>query len=218
MINKAHEEMRDLMTEHITNTDRMNAFLQALASDTKYNMNQNQRKEIIKLYGVAAEIFEESLVGFTQKIICYLLKLLKENQDFLHFTIASATGKIVKFIVNKNQNFEEMIKQANMVVGMFTHNLSMPNISLQTGTALCLEQIIKHMDQQIIAVLYSDIATKLTDILNSRFCKSTAVVLECMVTLILQLNELTFDRSRFFEMKDGQEFIEAQLPVMINHV
>lgn len=69
-----------------------------------------------------------------------------------------ATGKIVRFIINKNQNFEEMIKQANMVIGMFTHNLSMPNVSLQSGSALCLEQIIKHMDQQLIAVLYSEIA------------------------------------------------------------
>lgn len=41
MLSKAHEEIRDLMTEHITNTDRMNAFLTALSSDTKYNVNQN---------------------------------------------------------------------------------------------------------------------------------------------------------------------------------
>ena len=65
MVYKAHEEMKDLMTEHITNTDRMNAFLSALStSDTKYNSNKGQRKEIIKLYGIAAEIFEESLNTF----------------------------------------------------------------------------------------------------------------------------------------------------------
>lgn len=52
------------MTEHITNTDRMNAFLAALASDNRYNVNQQQRKEIVKVYGAAAEIFEESLLSF----------------------------------------------------------------------------------------------------------------------------------------------------------
>ena len=65
MIYKAHEEIKDLMTEHITNTDRMNAFLSALSmSDTKYNTNKGHRKEIIKIYGIAAEIFEESLMTF----------------------------------------------------------------------------------------------------------------------------------------------------------
>ena len=52
------------MSEHITNTDRMNAFLSALSSENKYNLNQNKRKEIIKLYGIAAEIFEDSLTTF----------------------------------------------------------------------------------------------------------------------------------------------------------
>lgn len=91
--------MRDLMTEHITNTDRMNALFAALASENRYNINQNQRKEIVKLYGVAAEIFEESLLSFVQKIIMYLQKLMKENHDFLHSTIAQSVGKVVRYIV-----------------------------------------------------------------------------------------------------------------------
>jgi hypothetical protein len=64
MVPKALEEVRDLMTEHVTNTDRMNAFFSSLAADNKHNINQNQRKEIIKLFGLAAEIFEESLASF----------------------------------------------------------------------------------------------------------------------------------------------------------
>lgn len=39
MVSKAHEEIKDLMTEHITNTDRMNSYLAALASDNKYSVN-----------------------------------------------------------------------------------------------------------------------------------------------------------------------------------
>jgi len=79
MVQKAHEEMKDLMTEHITNSDRMNALFNALASDTKYNINRNQRKEIVKLFGVAAEIFEESLSTFVSKVVTLLQKLLKES-------------------------------------------------------------------------------------------------------------------------------------------
>lgn len=79
MVQKANEEIRDLMTEHITNTDRMNTLLSAFGNDTKYNLNKNQRKEIIKLYGVAAEIFEESLTTFVPKLVLLFQKLLKEN-------------------------------------------------------------------------------------------------------------------------------------------
>jgi len=62
------------MTEHITNSDRMNTFLSALAQEgnpasTGY---KNQRREMARLYGVAAEIYEESLITFVQKIIFYL--------------------------------------------------------------------------------------------------------------------------------------------------
>lgn len=71
MVPKAHEEMRDLMIEHITNTDRMNAFLGAVA-DNRYNTSKNQRKEVVKLYGIATEIFEESLCTFSGKIILFI--------------------------------------------------------------------------------------------------------------------------------------------------
>ena len=88
MVFKAQEEMRDLMTEHITNSDRMNVFLTALSSENKYSINANQRKEIVKLYGVAAEIFEDSLSSFVIKMISFLIKLLKENQDYIHYSIS----------------------------------------------------------------------------------------------------------------------------------
>jgi hypothetical protein len=51
--------MVDLMTEHITNTDRMNTFLSSITNEKVHN--KNQRREMIKLYGTAASIFEESL-------------------------------------------------------------------------------------------------------------------------------------------------------------
>lgn len=65
------------MTEHITNTDRMNAFLFMLQEHNEH-MKPNQRKELVKLYGTAAEIFEEALVPFMPKILAYLQRKLKE--------------------------------------------------------------------------------------------------------------------------------------------
>lgn len=56
----AHDEIRELMTEHITNTDRMNVFLLQISETTEL-MKVSQKKELIKLYAEAAEIFEEAL-------------------------------------------------------------------------------------------------------------------------------------------------------------
>ena len=56
----AHDEIRELMTEHITNTDRMNVFLLSISETTEL-MKVSQKKELIKLYAEAAEIFEEAL-------------------------------------------------------------------------------------------------------------------------------------------------------------
>ena len=67
----AHDEVRELMTEHITNTDRMNAFLFAL-SESNEHMKVQHKKELIKIYGEAAEIFEEALLPFLPKILSYL--------------------------------------------------------------------------------------------------------------------------------------------------
>ena len=66
------------MMEHITNTDRMNAFLFIL-SDLNEHMKPNHKKELIKMYGMAAEIFEEALIPFMQKILTYLQRKLKDN-------------------------------------------------------------------------------------------------------------------------------------------
>jgi hypothetical protein len=66
------------MTEHITNTDRMNAFLFMIQEHNEH-MKINHRKELIKLYGNAAEIFEEALLPFFPKIQSFLERKLKEG-------------------------------------------------------------------------------------------------------------------------------------------
>ncbi len=71
------------MTEHITNTDRMNAFLFML-SESNEHMKPHHKKELIKLYGIAADIFEEALIPFMPKILTYLQRKLKENDSALH--------------------------------------------------------------------------------------------------------------------------------------
>lgn len=57
-----------------------------------------------------------------------MIKLLKENQEFLHYSISNSTGKIIKNIISKNPNIEEVLKQTDMIIGMFASNLKfLPN-------------------------------------------------------------------------------------------
>lgn len=59
----ALEEVKELMTEHITNTERMNTFLYQL-SESNEHTKISHKKELIKIYSLSAEIFEEALVPF----------------------------------------------------------------------------------------------------------------------------------------------------------
>ena len=53
------------MTENITNADRMTLFLDQLISD-------QPNPDLIKLYGRAAEIYEDSLITYVNKMLRYL--------------------------------------------------------------------------------------------------------------------------------------------------
>jgi hypothetical protein len=82
------------MTEHITNTDRMNAFL-FMIQEFNEHMKPNHKKELIKLYASGAEIFEEALIPFMPKTLTYIQRKLKENDPMLHTPLSDALGALV---------------------------------------------------------------------------------------------------------------------------
>jgi hypothetical protein len=64
---QASDEVHELMTEYITNTDRMTAFLFML-QDHNEHMKIYHKRELMKIYATAAEIFEDALIPFLPKI------------------------------------------------------------------------------------------------------------------------------------------------------
>jgi GTP cyclohydrolase II len=94
------EEIKRFMATEITDNDRMLSFLGAVA-DHHEHMKPNQRKEQIKIYGLAAEIFEDVLIPYLPKILGSLSKKLKEATSFMLEAIAETVGLIVYFLVNK---------------------------------------------------------------------------------------------------------------------
>lgn len=97
------------MTEHITNTDRMNAYLLMLQEHNEH-MKPNHKKELIKLYGSAAEIFEEALLPFMPKILTYLQRKLKENDTLLHGVLSESLGSLVHHVLKKIENLDELLE------------------------------------------------------------------------------------------------------------
>lgn len=101
-VKQASDELHELMTEHITNTDRMTAFLYML-QDHNEHMKAAQRREMIKVYAAAAEIFEEALLPFMPKIHGYLDKKLKDCDTQLHLVISESLGALVHYLLGKSE-------------------------------------------------------------------------------------------------------------------
>ena len=77
----AIEEVKAVMKSHITNADKMNAFI-VTVTDFNDCTKLAHKAECIKLFGVAGEIFEETLVPFVPKILSVCIK--KAEDGHLH--------------------------------------------------------------------------------------------------------------------------------------
>jgi len=105
-------------------------------------MKLNQRKEMLRTYVHAAEIFEEALIPFLPKISGYLEKKLKDGDPNLHPVIADALGHNVHFLLRKTDSLEELLNHINPIMRMIFTNLALPSKNIQIGAAQCLTRVI----------------------------------------------------------------------------
>lgn len=72
-----------LMSDHVSNSERMNVVVYHL---TEFNdtMKSFQRKELIRLLGNAAEVFDEKMVQFMPKVLAFYGKRIKDVDQGLH--------------------------------------------------------------------------------------------------------------------------------------
>lgn len=66
-IKLALDESRELMAEQITDSERMNTFIN-LISDVNEHLKVSQKKEYFKLFSQLGEFFGENLIPFMPKI------------------------------------------------------------------------------------------------------------------------------------------------------
>ena len=77
------EEIRKFMSVEITDHEHMVLFLSLLAEENNH-MKLQQKKEQLKTYGVAAEIFEEALIPYLPKILATFSKKVTDQSIELH--------------------------------------------------------------------------------------------------------------------------------------
>lgn len=101
------EELKRLMANDITDNDRMLMFLNSL-TDFNAHVKVPQMKEQIKMFGVAAEVFEEAFVPFLGKVLGCLQKQIREDATSrLHQAIAETVGQLVFNILDELESNDE---------------------------------------------------------------------------------------------------------------
>lgn len=163
----AWDEVRELMTEHIINTDRMTTFLY-LISEQNQHMKVSQKKEYVKLYGLAGEIFEETLLPFIPKIMGYLQKRLKDNDHHLHDACAESIGTIVHHVLKSVEDFEEVVNNfENVILKAIFTCLNSANKNTQIGAATCLSKIIQNAPIDALKACLDPLSERLMTLLSS---------------------------------------------------
>jgi len=84
----------------------MTTFLNTIAETNEY-MKANQKKEYIKLFGEAAQIFEDALLPFLHKIMNSLLKKLKDPDVSLHPPVSDSIGLLVQHSLKNIESKED---------------------------------------------------------------------------------------------------------------
>ena len=122
----------------------MTIFINKL-SDFNNHMKLQQKKEYIKIYGKAAQIFEESLIPYLQKILNIFLKKAKEGTNDLSGVIAESLGMITQHIVHKEEDLEGQLELLQLVLKVpYTLLMKNTNKNVQAAGALCLSKVVQN--------------------------------------------------------------------------
>lgn len=88
------------------------------------------------MYGIAAEIFEESLIPFLPKVLSQIQQKLKENDiQEIHNAYAEAIGTILHHVLKNIQNVDEATELLTTFLKMVFTNLNQPGKIVQSGAA-----------------------------------------------------------------------------------
>lgn len=182
----AHTEVRELMQVHIVNTERMNCFLASLSESNEY-MKGNQKKEYVKLYGEAAAVFEEALGPFLSKIMGYIGKRLKDNDQSLQVPCSDAVGMLVHHCLKNLETIDDQLASLKDILKSVCNLLNQPDKKLQTGAAHCFQRLIQNSPPPVLIEALPNLSEKLLHYLQSS--KAKGQILETIISLAIAIEE-----------------------------
>jgi hypothetical protein len=107
-LKSAAEEMREIMQEYITDSERMNMFIH-LISDVNEHMKPSQKKEHLKLFGWLGEFFGENIIPFMPKILQFYEKKFKDIDPSLCQALADSLGVLFHYMLKNIATKEDCV-------------------------------------------------------------------------------------------------------------
>lgn len=183
------EEVRRFMAVEITDHEHMVMFLQLLAESNDH-MKLQQKKENLKIYGVAAEIFEEALTPYLPKILATFLKKSQEQTTDMYAVIAETLGVMALHLIDKCESYEAQVDLLNQFLKVPYQLLAKPSKPVQSCGALCLSKVIQNCSEDLVADCLDQIVPKICGLLKSNSFKAHATLVETLISVIFHVEAL----------------------------
>lgn len=201
----AEEEIKEIIRTQISNTERMNIFINMLAEQNEH-MKLMHKREIFKIFGIAAEIFEDALLPFLNKILSVCHKRLNEPQ--LHSAISDSIGVTIHNVFKNIKISEENIEQFFSVLICLIGYINTGDHHIQVGAAMCLTRAIQNSPINTLSKIIPKFSANLLELLKSNTLKCSTQLLECLISLILAVeSEFESYSSEFIQIL--KEFLSS---------
>ena len=177
-------EIRQIMRVHIINGERMNAFI-TIATDFNESMKPMRKVEAIKLFGLAGEMFEETIVPFVPKIIDICVK--KSDDSRLHQAISDSIGVLCHFVLKSQETVDLQNEFLQNTLEILFKGLPQMKKFQQIGTGMMLTRIIQNCPSDCLNKSLRYINEKLMENLKSPNCRCLAQIFECVIFIVLEV-------------------------------
>jgi hypothetical protein len=194
------EEIKQIMRVQIINADRMNLFITAI---TEFNPSTKllQKKESFKLFGVAGEIFQETINPFVPKILTIATKKLENTH--LHEAISDAIGVMCHYAIKSKELVSQQVECLIQILEPIFKSLSTLKKSQQIGMGMTITRVIQNLVTECMIQAMDYICEKLMENLKNVACKCQTQMLECVIFIVLEIG------AKF------QPYVENFLPCII---
>eukprot|EP00347_Sterkiella_histriomuscorum_P010202 403377213 len=143
-IKSATEEVYQLLKEHTINNERLNVVIYHI-TEFHDTMKTFQRREHIKLLGVAAEIYQDKLIQYMPKILAFYNKRIKDSDQILHPVIAETMGTLTHQLLRNTEDTQVIQDQIAQILKQVYFSMLQSNKIQQ----LCASQLEKDIQQQV---------------------------------------------------------------------